>query len=408
MSAPTLKRTLGLAECVFFGVGAILGGGIYALVGKVAGLAGNMVWLAFLIASLTAVFSAFAYAELSAAFPKAGGEYVYAKEALGHKWGMATGFIISINGILSGATVALGFAGYFTQLLDINLILAALGIIVLIFIVNASGIRQSSIINIIFTVIELAGLLFVIYVARDSVGKVNYLEFPPNGFHGLLTAAALSYFAYMGLEEIVKLAEETKKPEKTIPRALFISAAIVVVIYLMVAIAAVSVLGWEELAQSESPLADVIGTEFGQTGITILVVVALFSTSNTILSNMLGASRVIYTMAQENKRMGWLSKVSSRSTPITALAAVLLIMGGFAFIGKIEVVAYFTNALIFIAFMLTNVSLIVLRIKKKDLKRPFRVPGNIRNIPVITVLAIFLSLLLFIYVIVGLSQGIEL
>src|SRR5688572_33286598 len=128
-----LKRTLGLAECIFFGVGSILGAGIYALVGKVAGMAGNMIWVSFLLAAGTALFTAFSYAELSAAFPKSGGEYVYVKKAFGHRMGAFLGWVISANGMISGATVALGFAGYFMEVTGIHTVAGALGIISLIF-----------------------------------------------------------------------------------------------------------------------------------------------------------------------------------------------------------------------------------------------------------------------------------
>ena len=207
-----LKRTLGLAECIFFGVGSILGAGIYTLIGKVAGLSGNFIWLSFLIASFTAMCTAFSYAELSAAFPKAGGEYVYAKKAFGQKTGVFLGVIISLNGIVSGATVAVGFAGYLSGLLPVGSLVGSLGIIALLFIVNASGIRQSSVINIVFTIVEAAGLIFVIVAAFPSIGKVNYIELPPGGYSDILAGSALAFFAYIGFEDIVKLAEETKNP----------------------------------------------------------------------------------------------------------------------------------------------------------------------------------------------------
>ncbi|MDZ4845849.1 MAG: amino acid permease [Chitinophagales bacterium] len=403
MPTQKLKRTLGLAECVFFGVGSILGAGIYALVGKVAGFGGNMIWLAFLIASVTALLSAFSYAEMSAAFPKAGGEYVYAKNALGKKAGIILGFIISLNGIISGATVSLGFAGYFTRLIELPLLAVAPGILVLVFLVNISGIRQSSIINIIFTVIETGGLLFVIYAAFPDLGKVDYLELPPSGFNGVLAAAALSYFAYLGFEEIVKLAEETKKPEKNIPKALFIASAIVMVVYTLVAICAVSAIPWQELSESDSPLADIVSNRFGKTGALVIVIIALFSTSNTILSNMMGSSRVILSMAKEVSFMKWFSWVwASRQTPVPALLLILLVTSAFSLIGKIETVALIANFSIFITFLLVNTSVIVLRITNKNLKRPFRIPGNIKNIPVISVCAILLTLLLTAYTIYGL------
>ena len=186
-----LKRTLGLTECIFFGVGSILGAGIYTLIGKVAGLSGNFIWLSFLIAAVSALFTAFSYAELSSAFPKAGGEYEYAKKAFGKKTGVFLGITISLNGIISGATVAIGFAGYLSVLTGISLLLSALGIIVLVFMVNAMGIRGSSVVNIIFTIIEAGGLFFVIYVALPYIGEVNYMEPPTEGYNGILAASAL-------------------------------------------------------------------------------------------------------------------------------------------------------------------------------------------------------------------------
>jgi APA family basic amino acid/polyamine antiporter len=172
-----------------------------------------------------------------------------------------------LNGIISGATVAIGFAGYLGGLTGSSLLLGALGIIVLVFGVNAIGIRGSSVVNIIFTLIEAGGLLFVIYVALPYLGKVNYLEPPAEGYNGILSASALAFFAYIGFEEIVKLAEETQAPEKTIPRALFTASAIVIVIYGLVAVSAVSVIPYAVLGKSTSPLADIIGKDYGKTAL---------------------------------------------------------------------------------------------------------------------------------------------
>lgn len=393
-----LKRTLGLTECIFFGVGSILGAGIYTLIGKVAGLSGNFIWLSFLIASVSALFTAFSYAELSAAFPKAGGEYTYAKKAFGKKTGIFLGVTISLNGIVSGATVAIGFAGYLAELVGINLLIGSLGIIVLIFAVNISGIRQSSVVNIIFTIIEAGGLLFVIYSAFPSIGKINYIELPPSGYNGILAASALAFFAYIGFEEIVKLAEETINPEKNIPRALFTSSVIVIVIYSLVAVCAVSVIPYEELGKSESPLADIIGKNYGKTGVVIISVIALFATSNTILSNMLGSSRVLLNMSKETKALKLLSYVSpKRKTPLAALILILIIMCGFALIGNIETIARIATILIFITFIIVNLSVIVLRINEKEMVRPYRIPLSIKNIPVISVLGILTTLILLGY-----------
>lgn len=181
----SLNELLGWPN-VFFGAGSILGAGIYTIVGKVAGFSGNMLWFSFLVASVTALLPAFSYAELVSMFPKAGGEYTYAKAAMGKRTGVVLGTLISINGIVSGAAVSLGFAGYFIELLNINMLIAAGGIILLITLINILGIRQSSTVNIIFTIIEVIGLVFVIYAAFPDIWKVNLLEIPGEVFMDFL------------------------------------------------------------------------------------------------------------------------------------------------------------------------------------------------------------------------------
>lgn len=390
-----LKRTLGLAPTIFFGVGSILGAGIYTIIGKVAGVAGNMLWLAFFIASFTAILTAFSYAELSAAFPRAGGEYVYAKKAFGKTLGVILGMIISLNGIVSGATVATGFAGYLSQLVNVNVIIGAIGIILLIFLVNISGIRESSTVNIAFTIIEVTGLLFIIYIAIRLIGQVNLLELPPEGVTGIFKASALAFFAYIGFEEIVKLSEEAKEPEKNVPRALFSASIIVLVIYMLVAVCAVSALPYNDLAESNSPLAAIAQSRFGKTGIMIISIIALFATANTILSNMLGSSRVLLDMSKETKALKVLSKVSDkRKTPVSALILILVVMSAFALIGNIEIIARIANIFIFVTFIIVNLSVIILRLKDKETKRPFRIPLNIKGIPIIPVLGMLFTLAL--------------
>ena len=393
-----LKRTLGLAECIFFGVGSILGAGIYTLIGKVAGLSGNFIWLSFGIAAITALFTAFSYAELSAAFPKAGGEYEYAKRAFGKRTGVFLGMIISLNGIISGATVSVGFAGYLAGLTGIAMLAGALGIIGLVFAINASGIRESSVVNIIFTLIEAGGLFFVIYAAFPSIGQVDYMELPPGGVNSILAASALAFFAYIGFEDIVKLAEETTTPEKNIPRALLISSAIVIVVYSLVAVCAVSMVPYAELGASDSPLADIINKQYGRTGVIVISIIALFATTNTILSNMLGSSRVLLNMAKETKALKVLSYVSpKRKTPLAALVLILVVMSGFAFIGSIETIARIATVFIFVTFIVVNLAVIVLRIREKELVRPYRIPLSIRNVPVFSVLGILATLVLLVY-----------
>lgn len=278
---------------IFFGSGSIPGAGIYAIVGKVAGFGGAATWVCFAVASVTALMSAFSYPEFSSAIPKAGAEYFYAKEAFNKKWAPALGFIVSLTGVISGATASLAFAGYLSELLQLPQFVSTAGIIALVWGVNSLGIRQSSWVNIVFTLIEVGGLILAIWVAVPHFGDAKLLEMPEGGPNNLLVGAALGYFAFLGFEEIVKLSEETKSPERNIPRALFASSGIVMVMYFLIAVAAVSAVPPGELTRSEHPLADVVEGGFGRAGSIALSIIALFSTTNTILSNMIGSSRVL-------------------------------------------------------------------------------------------------------------------
>jgi basic amino acid/polyamine antiporter, APA family len=401
-----LKRTLGLGACVFYGVGSILGAGIYTLIGKTAGIAGNMTWLAYLGASVCALMTAFSYAELTTLFPKAGGEYVFVKEAFGKKTGTGIGIIITLNGIITGAAVAVGFAGYFNDLTGTEWGFVPMAVIALIFLINAAGITHSSTVNIIFTLIEIGGLLLVIGCGIPSIGKVSFVELPPDGTTGILTAAALAFFAYVGFEEIVKLAEETRRPEKVIPRALFLTSAIVIAAYVLVSLSAVSAVPFDQLAASESPLAAVVESRVGQTGVLIISVIALFSTSNTILSNMLGSSRVLLNMSRETRQLSLFAKISGkRKTPVAALVLILVVMCAFILIRDIETIARIATVFIFLTFLAVNASAIALRLRRKDLKRAYKMPFAIRNVPMISVVGVVLTLVLLGFNIYSLVTG---
>lgn len=390
-----LKRTLNTAEVAFFATGVILGAGIYTVIGKAAGDSGNMLWLSFLISSAAALLTIFAYAELCSVYPKAGGEFFYAKEIIGLKTASVIGIIVAFCGIVSSATISIGFAGYLSTLLSFNKLIFVFGIILLIFLINAAGIRHSSVVNIIFTIIECGGLLFVIFSAAPSLGKVNYMELPPDGIKGILAGGALSFFAFTGFEDTVKLAEETKKPETAIPTALFISSAIIIVLYVCVALLAVSAVPYSELANSESPLAAIAEKRFGHTGAILLAIVALFSTSNSLLSNMLGASRVMYNIGKEVKPLKLLSKLSSkRKTPVPALILVTFIIAAFALIGDVKIIALITNVFVFLVYLSINGLVIYLRLKHKNLSRPFKIPFSIKSIPIVSVLAIIIIMVL--------------
>ena len=393
----SLDRSLGLGQVIFFGVGSILGAGIYTLIGKVAGHAGNLTWLAFLMASFTALLTAFSYAELSAAYPKSGGEYVYVKRAFGQRLGTFIGLVIASNGIISAATVSLGFAGYFTQLIQLPIWPIAVGILVLLFIVNAVGIQASSNVNMVLTGVEILGLVVVGVAAFPQLGSVDLLQSAGKGMDGLFFAAVLSFFAYVGFEDIVKLAGETKNAQRNIPRALFAASGIVFVIYTALAVLVVGALPWQELANSPAPLAAIMENEWGRAGALFIAIAALFSTGNTMLSNMLGSSRVLAYMGRDVRPLKWMTAASKQKTPLRALLLILVVACAFASIGDIEVVARIATITIFLTFLVVNLSVIALRVKQPDLERPYRIPWSIGRVPVISVLGVLCTLVLLGY-----------
>lgn len=383
-----LKRTLGLWEVTLSGAGIILGAGIYALIGEAAGLAGNALWISFALAALVAVFTGLSYAELASMFPKAGAEYEYTSQAFGRGPAFVIGWLIIFSGVIGAATVALGFAGYFQALFGTQIVPVALVLIALLSAVNFAGVEQSARMAIAFTMIEALGLIIVIVVGIPHIGSVDYLEMP-NGLDGVFQAAALIFFAFIGFEEMVKLSEEAKDPERTIPLGLILAVSICIVLYIAVAISAVSVLGWQRLSESPAPFGEIAFAALGQRAFVIVSVMALFATSNTVLLMLLAASRIMYGMAESGSLPGVLALVHPVTrTPWTAILLVMILGMAFSLLKEIAFVANISNFTVFLTFIVVNSVLIFLRYKKPEAARPFRVPLSIGRLPLLPLLGV--------------------
>jgi len=378
-----LKRALGLFETTMYGIGIILGAGIYVLIGKAAGIAGNAVWLAFLISAVVAALTGLSYAELSSMFPKSAAEYVYSRKAFNSKtFSFMIGWLMLFVLIVASAAVTLGFGGYFSALFGTPLVPVALLLIIALSALNFWGIKESAWMNILFTSIEMIGLLIVIFFGAQHFGSVNYFELPA-GFGSLMSAAILVFFAYLGFEDLVNISEEVKKPKRTVPKAVIYSIAITTVIYILVALSSVSIVPWQQLGMSKAPLADVVNTAWPGSS-ALLSVIALFATANTVLFLMVACSRVLYGMAKQGAMPKKLCTVhSSRCTPWIAIFVVMFAVLGFATIGNIKTVAEMTNWGSFFVFLSVNASLIYLRKTRPKLKRSFKVPLHIGWVPLL-------------------------
>lgn len=381
----TLKRELGLLEATIAGVGVILGAGIYALIGQAAGLAGNSVWISFGLAALIAVFTGLSYAELSSMYPKASAEYEYTNNAFGTRLAFVIGWLIIFSGVVGASAVSLGFAGYFNALFDIPMIHSAPVLIIILSLILFYGIKESAWVAIVFTLIEAGGLILIFFIGLPFLGDVNYFD-APNGLKGIFEASALIFFAFIGFEGIVRLSEETKNPEKNIPKALILALVISIILYICVAFSTVSVVGWEKLSQSDAPFAIVAFVALGEDAFVLLSIIALFATANTVLLMLLGASRMTYGMASSFSLPDTFARVHpTRRTPWIAILTVMVLAVLFLFTGNIAFLANVTNYTLFLTFIVINAAVIWLRYKEPKMTRPFRIPINIGRFPILPV-----------------------
>jgi len=381
----TLQPKLGLFETTIGGVGIILGAGIYVLVGAVAQEAGNALWISFLMAAAMAGVVGLSYAELASTFPRAGADYEYSRQALGARAAFVVGWLIVIGNLVAAAAVALGFADYFNVFWDVGVTPVAIAMLVVATLVAFAGVRETFWTSIVFTLIEAGGLVFVVVIGVPHLGDVDLLE-TSRGTLGVFSGAALVMFAFIGFEQIATLAEETRDASRVIPRALLLAIGFTTALYLLVAIAAVSVLGWQALGASDAPLADVASKVLGGRTSDVVALIALFATANTVLLLLVAASRVIYAMASQGSLPRFLAWVHpSVHTPVRAIVLALIVSVGFALSGNIKLVAGATNFAVFIGFAAVNLSLIVLRYTQPDTPRPFRVPLSIGRLPLLPV-----------------------
>jgi len=393
----TLRRDIGLFEATTFGVGIILGAGIYALIGPASGLAGNSLWISFIIGAIVSSFTGLSYIELSTMFPKAAAEYVYAKKAFGRElWAFLLGWLIIFAGAVAASAVAIGFAGYLRSFITAPIIVIALLLILGLSLTNFLGIQESSRMNIAFTAVEISGLVLIIILGLSQMENtsINYFE-APLGIQGILTASALVFFAYLGFEDVVNIAEEMKEPRKNIPKALILSILITTIFYVLLAFSVVNLADWNMLAASEAPLAYAASQVLGSNAFVGLSIIALFATANTVLILLIVGSRMIFGMSRGGALPKFLSKVhGGRGTPWVAVIVVMIASMFFIFLRDLELVAGITNFATFTIFSSVNVALIWLRYRQPELERLFKVPLNIGKFPVIPFLGLISSIVL--------------
>ena len=392
---PKLKRNITLPMLVFYGLGNIFGAGIYVLIGEMAGIAGVYIPLSFLLACVVVFFTALTYAELSARYPLSAGVADYINAGFNSSaLSTVVGVTIALSGLLSAATLLHGFHNYLSIFIQTPEIIIALIVVILISTIAIWGISQSIMITALLTLIETFGLCMVIYVGLDhvSLDSATLKTFIPpmeiSQVNSIILGAFLAFYAFIGFEDMVNIAEEVKNPTETMPKAIIITLAIATLFYITIAVVSISVVPANELAHSSAPLAKVYETATHSKA-TILSIIALFAVINGVLVQIIMVSRIFYGMSTQ----GWISSFLSivhpkTSTPINAtiLAGLLVFLLVSTF--PILTLAQSTSFLIFIVFTLVNVSLLITKFKDPH-------PQDIRTYPIaIPIIAIILNLTL--------------
>lgn len=384
---PKLKRHIGFLGLTLYGVGDILGAGIYGLIGKAAGLMGNALWVGFLISMLAAMLTGLSYAALGSRFPRAaGGSYVIFKVFKSSFFAYLIGLVTLASAFTSMATALRALSGYAFGLFPFLIPQAGVPLfaVVIAFLVF-KGIRHSIFANTVCTLIELCGLFIVIALGISYLGEVDYLQAKtlanPSGALSLplmVSGAVLTFYSFIGFEDVLNVAEEVKEPKKTLPWALLTAIGIASSIYLVVGLVAVSVLSGEELSRSQEPLVDVVKAAAPWFPSGVFSLVALFAVANTALLNFIMSSRLSYGLARMNLAPKFLSFIHPKNhTPSHAVGAIFLIVLLLAFLGDIATLAKATSFLILLVFCGMNFTLLWLKVKKDKTPTLFDVPWPI-------------------------------
>jgi APA family basic amino acid/polyamine antiporter len=383
---PKLKRNVGLWGAASVGIANIIGAGIFVVSGVAAGLAGPSVVLSFLTAGFVALMTALSAAELSSLITETGASYAFSKRAFGRFVSFSVGWFKYFDYVAGAAAVSVGFASYFTGLLGLKgslpLVLAAVALPLVFTILNIIGIRESTFATSVMVAIKILALIILIALGGIYVShyfnQEKFTPFFPNGFGGMFNAAAIIFFAFLGFNTVCMVSEETKNPEKTIPKALLLSFLITFVLYISIAFLEIAVLDWRKLGLSASPLADLAkAISTNRLFLDFISLSALIATGSVVLSSIIGGTRASFAMGRDRLLPSHFDRVSERyGTPyfsIVVAGSIMVVLSG-AFYNDIDAIASIVNFGSLFTYLFVHLSLLKLRRSEPDAKRLFKVP----------------------------------
>jgi APA family basic amino acid/polyamine antiporter len=389
-----LRRSVGAAQLTAMGVGAIIGTGIFVVIGQGAGIAGPAVILSFVLAAVACVFSALSYAELASSVPVAGSAYTYTYATLGEVVAWIIGWDLILEYGVSVAAVAVGWGGNFNEFLsaafNIHLpdaitrspqdggvvnVPAVLVVLAITFLL-VRGVRESARVNFVMVIVKLVVLAFFIVVALLSVRPDNFTPFAPNGAGSVTTAAAIIFFAFIGFDAVSTGSEEARNPRRDLPLAVIGSLAICTIFYILTAVGAIGIATPEQLSGSDAPLATALNEGAGiPWAAWVLALGAVIAITSVILVILYGQTRIFFAMCRDGLLPERLADVNARyGTPAKLTIGLGVLIAVLAALVPLSQIVELVNIGTLFAFVLVNLGVIVLRRTRPDMPRPYRVP----------------------------------
>lgn len=359
----SLRRVLNLPLLVFYGLGVTVGAGIFALIGEIVHLAGDQAPLAFLLAGMVAGATGFSYALLVVQYPRAAGEAVFVKMGLNAWAGRLVGLGVAVTAIVSSAVISIAFAGYLATLVNLPHMLLVLGLLLTLAAVACWGVRQSVLFAAAITVLELGTLVMLALSGSPLLlepavwVKVSTLPVNALAWTGVLSASVIAFFAFIGFEDLVNMAEETVSPQTVMPKAIAWTLLITILLYVLIAAIAVALPERQALTNSNAPLAVLFEAVTGLSGRPIAAIASI-AMVNGVLIQIVMASRVIYGMANEGLLPAWLGQVqANRQTPMRAIGLTTACIAALALGFPLLQLAQATSLVTLAVFTAVNLAL---------------------------------------------------
>jgi basic amino acid/polyamine antiporter, APA family len=381
-----LRRNVGTFGAASVGIANIIGAGIFVLSGVATGIAGPAVILSFFIAGIIAMMSALSSAELSSFIIETGASYAYTKRAFGRFWSFLVGWFKYFDYMVGAAAVSVGFASYFTTVFGLEgflpVIIAAIGMPIVLCILNILGVKEATHVTSVMVLIKIFAIVLLLMIGGFYLSQHfdigHYTPFFATGFGGMLNGAAVVFFVFIGFNTVTMMSEETKNPQKTIPKALMIAFGVTFVLYICVALLLVGILDWRQETNDAHPLGSIASIiSDNQMFFDFISFSALIATGSVVLSSIIGGTRASFAMGRDRLLPHQFDKVSKKfGTPYFSIivGGVIIVVFAGIFYNNIDTIASIVNFGSLFTYLFVNLALIKLRRLEPQTPRLFKVP----------------------------------